>query len=304
MQKYAAQNIQATIVLDSISPDGVRLTTFELEYPRFILAEFNTHRMISKNTASSRAIPVKQMHEHILLKTARPVEWGKNQPGMKATELLDQEQTQNAQHTWNRARDHALAFSSTLHELGVHKQITNRLVEPFQMVKTVATATEWANLWWLRDHPDAQPEFRTLARCMHELYNESQPEPIHWWEWHLPYVATRRAFNHSVIYLDEQTGLEISVEEAKMISASCCAQVSYRKNDVSLDKARRIYTQLIESEPAHASPVEHQARPMHPSEDYLGTPGVTHRDYKDQLWSGNFRGWIQYRKTIPGEAKW
>ena len=89
-----------------------------------------------------------------------------------------------------------------------------------------------------------------------------------------------------------------------MVSASCCAQVSYRKTDMTLDKAKRIYQQLIESKPAHASPVEHQARPMHPSEDFLGTPGVSHQDASSEMWSANFRGWIQHRKTIPGEAKW
>lgn len=298
------QTIQAKIILDSISPGGVRLTTFELEYPRFILAEFNTHRMISKNTASSRAIPVQKMLEYVGTSPALPVEWGKNQPGMRADEQVDPETAKNAETTWLQARDHAVRFSAVLHELGIHKQVANRLVEPFQTVKTVATATEWANLWWLRDHPDAQPEFRELAHKMHQLYTSSQPEQVHWWEWHLPYVPTTKAFNHNLIYLDSNTGLELSIQDAIMVSASCCAQVSYRKTDMTLDKAKRIYHQLIESKPAHASPVEHQARPMHPSEDYPGTPGVSHRDVQDQLWSGNFRGWIQHRKTITGEAKW
>jgi len=296
--------IQAKIILDSISPLGVRLTTFELEYPRFILAEFNTHRMISKNTASSRAIPVQKMLEYVTTSPAVPVEWGKNQPGMRADHQVDSETAKNAETTWLQARDHAVRFSAVLHELGIHKQVANRLVEPFQTVKTVATATEWANLWWLRDHPDAQPEFRELAHQMHELYKQSQPAPIHWWEWHLPYVPTKQAFNHHQMFIDSDTGLEMSVTDAIQVSASCCAQVSYRKTDMTLEKARRIYHQLIESKPAHASPVEHQARPMHPSEDYPGTPGVSHRDISGELWSGNFRGWIQHRKTITGEAKW
>lgn len=296
--------IQAKIILDSISPLGVRLTTFELEYPRFILAEFNTHRMISKNTASSRAIPVQKMLEYVSNSPAMPVEWGKNQPGMRADEQVDADTAKNAEFTWLQARDHAVRFSSVLHELGIHKQLANRLVEPFQVVKTVATATEWANLWHLRDHPDAQPEFRELAHLMHELYKESQPEPIHWWEWHLPYVPTHRTFGHHQVFVDTDTGLEMTINDAIQVSASCCAQVSYRKTDMTVEKARRIYNQLIESKPAHASPVEHQARPMHPSEDYPGTLGVSHRDVSGELWSGNFRGWIQHRKTITGEAKW
>lgn len=296
--------INAKIILDSISPLGVRLTTFELEYPRFILAEFNTHRMISKNTASSRAIPVQKMLELINTNPAVPVEWGKNQPGMRADTQVDPETAKNAEFTWLQARDHAVRFAQVLHELNIHKQVANRILEPFQTVKTVCTATEWANLWHLRDHPDAQPEFRELAHQMHKLYRESQPQPVHWWEWHLPYVPTKRAFNHTIIYINEETGLELSVADAQAVSASCCAQVSYRKTDMTLERAHKIYRQLIESKPAHASPVEHQARPMHPSEDFLGTPGVSHQDARNQLWSGNFRGWIQFRKTIAEEAVW
>jgi hypothetical protein len=292
--------IQAKIILDSISPGGVRLTTFELEYPRFILAEFNTHRMISKNTASSRAIPVAKMLEYVSNQPAVPVEWGKNQPGMRADEQVNTETAKNAEFTWLQARDHAVKFSSVLHELGIHKQVANRLVEPFQTVKTVATATEWANLWWLRDHPDAQPEFRELAHKMHRLYKQSQPVPVQAGEWHLPYVPTKRAFNHSIMYIDETTGQEMSVELAIQVSASCCAQVSYRKTDMTVSKAKRIYHQLIDSKPAHASPVEHQATPIQQGNE----PGVSHLDKHGNLWSGNFRGWIQHRKTIPEEAKW
>jgi hypothetical protein len=49
------------ILADSISPDGVRLTTLEVVMPRIVLAEFNTHRMLSRNSASSRAIPIEKM---------------------------------------------------------------------------------------------------------------------------------------------------------------------------------------------------------------------------------------------------
>lgn len=297
-------DITAQIILDSIyTPTQSRITTFEIEYPRFILAEFNTHRMLSRNTASSRAIPVLKMHQHILERTAQPVVWGRNQRGMQAQEEILPDMQNYAQLTWLEARDSALRYSRLLADFDVHKQITNRLTEPFQLVKTVVTATEWANFWHLRDHSDTQPEFRELAHIMHKLYLQSQPQALQLDEWHLPYVNTLRAANHQQLFIDDHTGLEIKLEDAIKISASCCAQVSYRRQDTTLDKATKIYDQLIESKPAHASPVEHQATPI--GTDYtIQHTGISHQDKLGQLWSGNFRGWIQYRKLIPGEAVW
>jgi thymidylate synthase ThyX len=181
-------NIQAKIILDSISPDRERITTFELEFPRFILSEFNTHRMLSRNTASSRAIPTSKMLELIKDNPALPISWGKNQPGMQASEELGTQDQDRALHTWLRARDSACLHTGILAELGVHKQLANRLVEPFQMVKTVCTATCWENFWSLRDHELAQPEFRELAHQMHQLYLNNQPTPVGYYSWHLPYV--------------------------------------------------------------------------------------------------------------------
>lgn len=296
--------ITAKILLDSVYvPTGSRITTFELEYPRFILAEFNTHRLFSRNSASSRAIPVAKMQELIRTRPAQPVHWGLNKPGMQADEEIDADMKRYVQTCWLEARDSALRYSELLAEFGVHKQVTNRVTEPYQLIKTVCTATEWANFWHLRDHKDTQPEFRELARQMHQLYRESQPKPLRAGDWHLPYVIHRRSHNGDQQWLDASTGLEITLDQARKVSASCCAQVSYRVNDATLDKAERIYQQLIESEPAHASPVEHQATPV-TLWDNLSTDGITHQDKWGHFWSGNFRGWIQFRKLIPGEARW
>jgi thymidylate synthase ThyX len=297
-------NIKATIILDSIyQPRHARLTTFELEYPRFILAELNTHRMLSRNTASSRAIPAAKMQELIKTNPAQPVVWGKNQAGMQAKEQLDPEQEKYAKTTWLEAMHSAVKYSEMLNELGVHKQITNRVTEPYQMVKSVVTATEWSNFFWLRNHPDAQPEFKALAEIMYDLYRSNQPTPFRIGDWHLPYVKVSKAQNHQQVFIDDETGLELKLADAIKVSASCCAQVSYRRQDTTLEKARRIYDQLIESKPAHASPVEHQATPIS-TWDQMDTWGITHQDRQGEFWSANFRGWIQYRKTIPGEAKW
>lgn len=288
-------NITATVIADSISAEGHRITTLEIEYPRFILAEVNTHRMLSRNTASSRAIPTKKLHQLIKENPAMPVYWGKNQPGMKAKEEI--EFIGAAKCVWKLASYSAIFFSKALSILGVHKQITNRILEPWMMVKTIVTSTEWANLLHLRDHKDAQPEFRDLAHKIRMALDNSSPKPLSAGEWHVPYVNTGRVNDLQCFYHDNKV---IPLETALVLSASCCAQVSYRALDDSLEKARNIYSQLILSEPMHASPVEHQATPIASPKAF----GVSHIDSNSVPWSGNFRGWIQYRKTLPGEAKW
>lgn len=306
--KSPSDLITAKIIADSESDEGIRMTTMEIEYPRFILSELNTHRMLSKNSASSRAIPVKAMHDHIRANTAAPVSWGINQPGMKAREELQGADLTWAKYTWAKARDSALEYSQELADLNIHKQITNRITEPWMIMKTVVSGTEWANFFWLRNHPDAQPEIQLLASKMKQAMDESNPEYLTLNEWHLPYVTSKRNRFGTMEYLDQQ-GEPMTLVDARVVSASCCAQVSYRKTDDSLDKARRVFSQLIESVPAHASPIEHQATPMPfdvmcAYEPETWADGITHVSANGDLWSGNLRGWIQFRKTIPTEAKW
>lgn len=303
-------NITAQVIADSVSTQGVRMTTLEIEYPRFILAELNTHRMLSKNSASSRAIPVKTMHEHILQNPAVPVYWGVNQPGMQAKQELDETTKDQAYQVWQQAMEYAVYKAKILSdELKVHKQIANRITEPWMQMKTVISGTEWANFFWLRAHADAQPEIRTLAEQMQQAIDNSTPQLLKSGEWHVPYVTTERdPTTNSLVYFDS-AGNVINSAQARVVSASCCAQVSYRKNDASYEKALKIYNQLIESEPCHASPVEHQATPMHLPSISAYDPetwhdGVTHVSANGDLWSGNLRGWIQHRKLIPGESCW
>ena len=301
--------ISAKILADSVSSGGTRMTTMEIEYPRFILAELNTHRMLSKNSASSRAIPVKTMHEHIRNHPATPVHWGKNQPGMQAKAELTDNDLADAKFIWRRAMDDALHWAWALADrVGLHKQIANRITEPWMTMKTVISGTEWRNFFWLRAHADAQPEIHKLAVAMWDAYNVSTPQHLQPGEWHVPYVNTLRDSSGTLIYTDSN-GEPISAETARIISASCCAQVSYRKNDDTIEKAQKIFDQLINSQPCHASPVEHQATPMDLRtycnyEPETWEPGVTHVSANGDLWSGNLRGWIQHRKLIPGEAQW
>lgn len=296
--------ITAKVIADSVSPAGHRMTTMEIEYPRFILAELNTHRMLSKNSASSRAIPVKAMHDHIRQSPAEPVFWGKNQPGMQAKEELTGTNYTDAKFIWDRARQDALHWAWALADrIGLHKQIANRITEPWMTMKTVISGTEWKNFFWLRAHADAQPEIHELALKMGEAYNKSTPQQINLREWHVPYVNTTRNVDTGQLCYSDGLGQELSADEAKIISASCCAQVSYRKNDDSFEKAQKIFDQLINSQPCHASPVEHQATPMLDTGGFVDL-GTTHVDRNGTSWSGNLRGWVQHRKLIYGEAQW
>lgn len=310
--------IKATILKDSISPSGVRLITFELEYPRMILAEVNTHCMLEKNSASSRAIPVDAMLKLIEESPAMPVEWGANNPGMVSKKLLDPLHESMAKAVWSAASKTVVAFSRVLGAkdgINAHKQIANRLSETFQFMKTVMTGTEWDNFFWLRYHPDADPTFQELARCMFEAREKSVPELLYPGEWHLPYVTTQRL--GEMRYMVD--GELLTLDQAKRVSASCCAQASYRKLNDTLEQADKVFGMLnlgSTDKPAHASPVAHQATPMqeivaydYPERNIPADPdtweaGVTHMRKDRSLWSGKLRNWVQYRQLIPNEAKW
>lgn len=309
-------NISAEIIADSISDvvDNKRIITYVLEYPRFIHSEFMTHRLFSRNAASSRAIPVSKVIELVENTLAMPIHWGKNQAGMQAKEELAEDELEWAKTKWRSSGYDAIWRAKELVECGAHKQIVNRILEPFQMIRVVCTATEYDNFFYLRYHADAQPEIAELAKCMWEAREQSTPEELQPGEWHVPFVNTSRDAAGKRYYwnfISDTEKVEISLEDALKVSASCCAQVSYRKLDTSLEKALDIYNKLVTMKPVHASPTEHQATPMENifGEDYVDVEirpqkGVTHNDIKGNGWSANFCGFIQYRQLIEGNTCW
>ena len=244
----------------------------EWDYQRFIHAEVMTHRSHSKNAASSRAIPINTSIRLLLEEPAMPVYWGKNQSGMTAKEELDPATIEICKTLWLGARDAVIPFVRTMAALGLHKQIANRLLEPWMHIKVVITATDdgWSNLFNLRRHKDAQPEFQAQANEAWEAYSSSTPRLLQLGEWHLPYV-------------DDETLAEVGLETAIKLSASLCAQTSYRRADESIDKALDLYDRLVLQRPVHASPFEHQASPL--------------EDCNQK--SGNLTGWDQNRQHIP-----
>jgi len=297
--------ITAKIIKDSINPNGVRITTMCVEYPRFIHAEVMTHRMFSRNSASSRAIPVSKVLEQVRNNPAMPIHWGKNQAGMQAKEELQGMTRIAVKDSWIEAAKEIARRADIMAQAGLHKQVVNRMLEPFQTMKVIITATEWNNFWYLRDHPDAQPEIQKLARVMKGEYDYSKPQRLEFGMWHLPYIFCRldSTGTQQYYFADETEQEEYSLEEAIQISCSSCAQVSYRKLDTSLEKARDIYKKLVESEPVHASAFEHVALCADSNIMEHDDAGWTHIDRENNAWSGNFRDWVQYRQLIPNHVK-
>lgn len=307
-------NIVARIVADSVNKNGNRITTFELEYHRFIHSEIMTHRLFSRNAMSSRAVPVSKMVEQVRNNPATPIHWGKNQAGMQADEVLVEESLDNAKRQWKQSAIYAASQAEIMSSIGSHKQIVNRLLEPFQMMKTVLTATEFDNFFWLRCDPDAQPEIQELANCMFEAMKQSEPEVLESEQWHTPYVEHifKGGKFESYCLTDEEDNVIklLTEEEAKAISASCCAQVSYRTLNNTYEKAMDIYSKLASGRKVHASPFENVAKVMkytnisqlEPNE--VWEKGVTHVDKNGDLWSGNIKGFIQLRQTMEGTVCW
>lgn len=300
--KWVCQGISAKVIADSISPDKIRITTFELEYPRFIHSELMTHRAFSRNAASSRAIPIKKKIAHVWNNPAMPVYWGKNQPGMKADEEISDDKKKFAKLAWIAASKVACGVAWLFSKFGLHKQIACRVLEPFETYKVIVTATDYKNFYWLRDHEDAQPEIQVLSHVMDKASMGSVPLKLDPGEWHLPYIRTI-VHDDKITYMTLD-GDVLTLEEAKEVSASCCAQVSYRTLNTTKEKAKDINNKLVYSEPVHASPTEHQATPMQYIAAEEFEEGCTSYNFTNNTaYSGNLRGWIQFRQLIKNNVK-
>lgn len=291
-----------TILADSVSKAGARLTTMQITFPRFILAQLNTHRALSKSSASSRAVPAEKTAERLRTNMFVPDVFAANKRGMQGGEALDEAANAEAMERWRRIglqmADEALAF-------GVHKQWANRLMELFTWHTVIVTATEWDNFFALRCNEAAQPEFTTIAVMMRDALLASKPSPKEHFEWHLPMVTVddieevfgvKREAREALLHSDQTFGWSPSVRKIAlwkrlaMISAGRCARVSYLNHDGTRDLAvdEALGDRLIRH--GHMSPFEHAARPLYYHESVTSP------------FCGNFRGWKQLRKLIPGEA--
>jgi hypothetical protein len=312
--------ITAQIVADSISSDGIRLTTMQLRYPKFIHSEFMTHRVFSRNASSSRAIPVERMIEDVLRDPVVPSFWGKNQPGMQASGEINDPVTLmmpdgggfgggpkdfTRSEAWLEARDGAIEIARAFAKAGYHKQIVNRLLEPWAHINVVVTSTEFANFFALRCHPGAQPEMRLLAEAMRDARAASTPTLLQPGEWHLPYFDPRRDMD--LLPTRPPEGIPKTWDEwflglAIKLSVARCDRVSYLTHEgkpPNVEEDLKLYDRLVGAEPLHASPAEHQATP---DEKDPNLEVSYHYDWENPHEHGNFVGWRQFRKTLPNES--
>lgn len=279
--------IKAEIVKDSLAPSKVRLTTFVLTYPRFIHAEFMTHRMFSRNASSSRAIPVSKQIQMVKDNPVIPLAFTKNKKGMQGGEALNGESHDAALKAWLDGRDRAVEIAERLAALEVHKQYSNRILESYSTITVVCTATDFDNFFALRCHPAAQPEICELANRMYDLYVVNKPEELSEGSWHLPFITEKDCHSAAnYIYHHDQN---IKLEELLIKkSVAKCARVSYLNHDGSNtneEQDLQLYNRLLGEIPIHASPAEHQAMALSDA----------------NVRSGNFKGWRQYRKTLENE---
>jgi hypothetical protein len=270
----------ARVIADSVAKDtGYRVTTLEVRLHRFMLAEFNTHRAFSRNSASSRAIPVHKQMVTVAEEPAVPLLWPSERKGMQGGPPLPTYKARAARETWLRARDEMVECAETLTTLGVHKSVVNRLLEPFLPHTVIATATDWGDFYAQRTPPQdggeplAQSEIVAPALLMRKAYLASTPVELTLGQWHLP-------------YLDDWELKSMPVEQAKQVSVARCARVSYLTQNGTRDVAEDItlHRRLVNANPPHWSPFEHVATPA----------------AKDEPVKGNFTGWHQLRHMHPG----
>jgi len=254
---------KAEIIADSVNVIGDRLTTFVLTYHRMIHSEFMTHRMLSKNSSSSRAIPVEKMIKLVESQEVYPLHWGKNQKGMSAQTEVTEDEIKTASEVWQEARNDAIRHARRLIEIGIHKQVVNRLLEPFSTITVICSGTEYENFFEQRCHPDAQPEIQVLAKKMKFTYDASQPKQLAKGEWHLPLIN-----QDDIDEIDD-------IHELIKVAVGRCARVSYLNHDGVRNLADdvKLHDRLLTSKPAHLSPFEHVAIALPNSEQRANFTG-------------------------------
>lgn len=340
--------INAKIVADSLNEFGNRITTMVVTFPRFILAELNTHRMFSRNSASSRAIPFKKMIELVETNPFIPIAFQKDHSGMQGMEYLTGEDEQHAINAWKSAAKNATVWARALNHYNVTKQLCNRQLEPYMNHTVLITATEWENFFALRcpqyttpvmgegfyarswkdllknhsnpenldkmnamtqlerlQHNKGQAEIHmmALAEAMWDAKNESVPVQLKAGEWHIPFGDTISHWDTSM-NLEINPGYVDSLDTLKVkIATAMCARVSYtvvgeEGKEPNYENDIKLHDRLLLSK--HLSPFEHCGRAMSKEEYYSKCENCDVVQGFDGR-SGNFIGFIQYRKLIPGE---
>jgi len=306
------------VIKDSIGPNKVRLTTFLCIYPRIIHAEHLRHRTQSFSVASSRAIPYSKVRKQVDEDPFIPLAFQKAHKGMQGSEYIAGSDLEEAEHLWRCASNQILKYADDLEAKGVTKQLLNRLIEPWTMTRVVCTATEWENFFSLRINPAAEIHIQDLAKKMKAAMDASSPEYMEAGRWHCPFIDG----DDYQWAIDRNLNKEDRERAFIKISAARNARTSYGKNiGKSIEEEFRLTYDLLLDR--HLGPFEHICQATNFPGDKIGLDC----DYYDELdridydprgieirlnrvggktmasmWSGNMRGWIQYRKTLEGES--
>lgn len=342
-----AKKISAEIVADSINSNGNRITTFLLTYPRFIHGEIMTHRLFSRNSASSRAIPFEKMLKMVEEDPFIPIVWQKDHKGMQGTEYITEPQElEMVKAAWLFAKDDAVDQAIGLNKQDVTKQLCNRLLEPYMWHTVLVTSTSYENFFELRcpkykdlfsdktfrswkdlqnsvkdldvttkalseasifdkfrmNSSQAEIHIQALAEAMWDVMNESTPKLLEPDQWHIPFgdnISDAKVLEYLNSDGDGSYGQQDYDEIKTKVSVARCARLSYMTFDGEIDyeKDIKLHDQLLESK--HFSPFEHIAKCQKCTISNGNIEkGFTHSDMNENLWSGNFKGWIQYRQLV------
>lgn len=303
--------ISAKIVKHSISPDGIQLAAIHMHQPRIILAEINTHRSMSKNTRSTRAVPTSKLIQEVRENPYTPIKYAENKPGMQAGREMSADDAAICERIWLEGAKNAADTAEQLFGMGLHKQWAGRPLEPYMWCDTLISSTDWTNFFGLRVHPDAQPEFDCLAEKVYLALEASTPTELYYGQWHLPYIEegeSDEVLDYTIKTEPKKIGASTliakAMENLRLLSAARCARIFYKPFDGNGDIASELdRAAKLQGPPLHASPFEHQATP-----DRLvhGTMSDSTGDHLHVSWlnpklHGNFFGWIQSRKLMSFE---
>lgn len=299
----------AKVIADSVSPEGVRLTTMEVRLHRFVLAEFNTHRVFSRNSASSRAIPVAKQLKRIAEEPAIPLSWPAEKSGMQGGEEIQGWDRGLVAQSWDNHRRASIKLAERMVNIGLHKSVVNRILEPHMWHTVVVTSTAWDNFFEQRVSPLAQPEIREAAQQMLTAYMNSEPNRVDEGHWHLPYVDDATADDAFDRYPKDEF---LYWDMLRKISAARCARVSYLTQDGvrDVEKDIELYERLTQASPPHWSPLEHVATPWAQNrQNHVLFFGEEYNKPMTQVFTnhlpavGNLLGWRSLRTTVEAQRR-
>lgn len=276
------------VLADSLSPDGHRLTTMKITFPRFILAEFNTHRMFSRNSASSRAIPFKKMVKMVEENCFVPLAFQKDHKGMQGSEYIEDDRSCRSQ--WYGARDEAVHAATELNRLGVTKQLCNRLLEPFMWHTVIVTSgiegfqnffdlrcpnygagyKSWKEFIAFKEKAESTINFKDMTFLEKQSFNTSQAE-IHiqaiaelmydaYWdeknppkrlkhnEWHIPFGDQFDLVQLNLLCLDH-FGIENEEGQKQMSPLYLAEKMDEYKLKIAVARCARISYETLGDDP-------------------------------------------------------